>query len=358
MKKVGIMTMHRVINYGSFLQAYGLKKMISSLGYSVEFIDYKYEKSLIISSKGQSIISKIFRHLNILEYLKYKLHTKKFSEAYHDYLRDIGVAEMNYNHDIDALVIGSDEVFNCIQPYPVGYSRNLFGYEYEDRDVISYGASFGFTTLELLKKYGIGKEVACLLTKFKSLSVRDHNSYEIVKRLTHVKTEFHLDPVLVSDFSDELLQHEFRQIQDFIVIYVYPNRLSKQEKKYIKSFAKKNKKKIVSLGFYQSIADYNLIINPFEVLSCIKKADFVITDTFHGTVFSIKMNTKFCVMIRESNKNKLESLLEFLNHPDRAVNQLSDIDRLYNSEINFERSNEILKRETKKSICYLKSNLD
>src|SRR5699024_5472243 len=108
MKKVGIMTMHRVINYGSFLQAYGLKKMISSLGYSVEFIDYKYEKSLIISSKGQSIISKIFRHLNILEYLKYKLHTKKFSEAYHNYLRDIGVTKMNYNHDIDALVIGSD----------------------------------------------------------------------------------------------------------------------------------------------------------------------------------------------------------------------------------------------------------
>ena len=51
MKKVGIMSMQRIINYGSFLQAYGLKKVIEGLGYEVEFVDYQVEKTLISDKK-------------------------------------------------------------------------------------------------------------------------------------------------------------------------------------------------------------------------------------------------------------------------------------------------------------------
>ena len=103
---------------------------------------------------------------------------------------------------MDTLVIGSDEVFNCLQPYPVGYSRNLFGYEYDTSSIISYAACFGHTSFEELNKYNIAEEIAGLLLRFKAISVRDKNSQEIVLRLINKKSEIHLDPVLIYDFKD------------------------------------------------------------------------------------------------------------------------------------------------------------
>lgn len=115
--------------------------------------------------------------------------------------------------------------------------------------------------------------------------------------------------------------------------------------------------KIISLGFYQEIADKNIVANPFQVLNYFKNADYIITDTFHGTIFSVKMNTKFCTIVRNSNYNKLSFLLKELKHEDRMVNKIDDIEKLYKKEINFKESNEIIKIETAKSMEYLKNNI-
>ena len=357
MKKIGILSMQRVVNYGSFLQAYGLKKTIESLGYKVEFVDYEFEKSLI-STKKQSFTEKILNNYNIVKYLKKKKHIKNFREMYSKYLNDYLEVknQKNYYPNIDTLVIGSDEVFNCLQNYPVGYSRNLFGYGYEDKNVISYAASFGHTKIEELIEYGIDKEISNLLKKFKSISVRDNNSYSIVKKLTNSAPLIHLDPVLISDFNDEIKNIKINY-NNYIIVYAYSGRLTKQEEKAIKKFAKDNDKIIISLGFYQKIADYNLIVNPFEVLAYIKKADYVITDTFHGSIFSVKMNTKFCTIVRNNNFNKLNDLLNRLGHEKQIINKIDDIQNIFDKEISFEKSNRILLKERKKTISYLKENI-
>ena len=93
------------------------------------------------------------------------------------------------------------------------------------------------------------------------------------------------------------------------------------------------------------------------VLSYIKNADFIITDTFHGSVFSIKMNTKFCTIIRKSNYNKLYYLLRKLEHTKQIVSNVDDIEQIYNKEIDFKNSNSILDLERTKTIDYLKSNI-
>lgn len=358
MKKIGIMSMQRITNYGSFLQAYGLMKIIKKIGYEVEFVDYEFEKSIITDINKKSLFKRITDNINLKEFCKRRKTQKLFKNDYKRYLKEyLNVSnEKNYYPNIDSLVIGSDEVFNCLQTFPVGYSRNLFGKGYENINVISYAASFGHTKLNELKKYKIDEEIGSLLKNFSSISVRDLNSFDIISSLMDCKPFINLDPVLVSDYSDEVNNINLN-INNYIVIYAYSGRLSKKEEKFIKKFAKKNNKKIISLGFYQKIADYNLVVNPFMVLAYIKNADFVITDTFHGSVFSIKMNTKFCTIVRSSNYNKLFYLLNKLHHTNQIVNCIEDIEKIYYNPISFEESNSILHLESKKTFDYLSKNL-
>ena len=113
-KKIGIMSMQRIKNYGSFLQAYALKKTIESLGHDVEFVDYRVEKPLIEDEKSTKLqkIKKVFAgDANMSHKLQYIFHKKHFS----DYQKELNLTEEpNYSPKLDTLVIGSDEVFNLI----------------------------------------------------------------------------------------------------------------------------------------------------------------------------------------------------------------------------------------------------
>ena len=360
MKKIGIMSMQRINNYGSFLQAYGLKCTINSLGYNVEFVDFNIEKP-VIADTNDSLLKRIIRNKNVLFFLKKKKFLKKLNNKFiNEYWPQIGVTqERNLNPlDIDELVIGSDEVFNCLNGYPVGYSRELFGFNYDSIPVISYAACFGHTTFDGLQKYNISESVGLLLKKFKQISVRDQNSYDTVIKLINKPPIVNLDPVLIYNFNKDIIDNVV--INNYIILYAYTGRLTIEEERYIKKFARSLDKKIVSLGFYQRIADYNIIVNPFEVFSYFKHSDYVITDTFHGAIFSIKCHKKFCSIVRygkTGNNNKLLDLLKKVKRDDRIVKELSDIEYFYNKEINWEKTDSIIENETKKTINYLKDNL-
>lgn len=356
-KRIGIMSMQRVVNYGSFLQAYALKKMIMSLGYeNVEFLDYRFEKEIIPSTQKEPFLKRLYLHKNIIEYIKKRKFKASFRKKYQCFLKSLGIDDRNYSKEIDTLVIGSDEVFNCLQYYPVGYSRNLFGREYEKSRVISYAACFGHTDLNGLKKYGIDREIAGMLDNFYTISVRDENSEGVVRSLVPGKNVVvHLDPVLVGDF-DEAYDLPVK-LNNYIIVYAYSGRLSSSEERAIRKFARDEGKRIVSIGFYQECADINMIVEPLEVLAYFKKADFVITDTFHGTILSIKTNTKFCSIVRDSNRNKLGYLLKKMKCESRLIEDINKLDEVYHKDFDFAECNRIILEETKKSKDYLKKNL-
>lgn len=358
-KNIGIMSMQRIINYGSFLQAYGLRSLVEEISKSkVRFIDYRFGVDLSDGSlkNNASIIHRAINNRTPLNYIQKKRYFKKVESELVKNLREIGVDQKNYEDNVSNLIIGSDEVFNCTQPYPVGYSKQLFGDDYMNSSVISYAASFGNTSYDALKIRGIDKEIAEFLLHFKAISVRDQNSYDIVNKLTGIEPLIHMDPVLMYDFNDEIKNYQVT-IKNYIIVYAYAGRLSTSEEKYIKKFAKQNNKKIISIGHYSNIADENIICHPLYVFSYFENADYVITDTFHGTVFSIKMNTKFCTLIRDSNKNKLEALLRKFRRIDRKVEKPEDIELLYNVEIDFMETNSIIENERIRTITYLKENL-
>lgn len=356
--KIGIMSMQRVKNYGSFLQAYGLKRLIESLGHEVVFVDYRFERSLV--PQKRNYIKRALEDINIVRYIKKKKNAKVFDKKFGDtFIPSLCGAKMNYfPKDIDLLVIGSDEVFNCTQSYPVGYSRELFGRGYENIPVISYAACFGQTSYDLLKKFGIDKEVACMLKKFRSISVRDKNSLEIVKKLTNTTPAVHLDPVLIADYP--LNSEDDIKDGGYIIVYAYPGRLTANEEKEIKAFARRHNKKIISFGMYQNVSDKEIVVNPLDIFAYFAKADFIITDTFHGSIFSIKTHSNFCTIIRKGslgNNNKLVDLLNRLNKSEAIIDDIQELEKHYARRLDYAKTDSIIKYEKKQTMDYLSKEI-
>lgn len=370
MSKVGILSMQRIKNYGSFLQAYGLKKIVEQLGNEVEFVDYHIEEPIIKNNESSGIKRKINKGLEVFKYnakLKHKLqyirYKQEFDKKYFKYLNITN--EYNYNPILDTLIIGSDEVFNCIQSNSnVGYSLELFGKNNNAKKVITYAASFGNTTLEKLEQYGKNQEIKEKLENIDSISVRDENSKHIVETLTNKKCIKNIDPVLAYDYMNECKEIPELDIKEkYIIVYAYNGRISKDENKVIKSLAEKNKLKIYSIGGAQSCADKFIECSPFEVLAYFKNAEFVITDTFHGTIFSIINHKPFATLVRKSienkygNEEKLTDLLNTLDLKDRIIYDINNAEKVINKNCDYNNVEKILKNERKRSIEYLKENI-
>ncbi len=375
--KVGIMSMQRILNYGSFLQSYSLKKNLELMGASVEMVDYHIEKPLVFHpkpkkisgwDKGKNRIRNAFRNkcgyprrlsekaIQSNKTLEDNIH-KIFKK---EILPMLGVREeTNYNPEIDLLVIGSDEVFNCLQPNPaVGYSKELFGYNNNAKKVISYAASFGNTMKEGLEKFGIYDEVKDMLHKFDGISVRDKNSLSIVNEMECRDVHKNVDPVFLYDYDEETQIDVLES--GYIIVYAYSFRIGQKEAAAIMRFAKKHNKKVICVEGHQPYLKNYVALNPFEVLAYFKKADYIITDTFHGTVFSIKYNKPFVSIVRGGtegsygNSEKLTDLLDTFSLKDRELKNLDELEEKLLTTIDYKTVNEKIADEKRKSLEYLK----
>ena len=366
MKKVGILSMQRIKNYGSFLQAYALKKIVESLGNEVEFVDYHVEEPIIEDgSKSKGLLSKGLEVLKgkskLLHKIQYILHKRKFNK----YFEKLGLTkEPNYNAKVDTLIIGSDEVFNVIQANKnVGYSLELLGKDNNAKKVITYAASFGNTTLEKIEKYNKKEEISNLLKKIGSISVRDKNSSIIIETLTKSKPSINLDPVLIFDYMNSGLIPNLDIKEKYMIIYAYNGRISNEEAKYTRNLAHKEGLKVYSIGGAQPYADKFIDCSPFEVLAYFKNAEYIVTDTFHGSIFSIINNKPFVTLVRKSkgnsygNEEKMIYLLKCLNLTNRIIRNLKDMKKLLNTKIDYQKTRKIIRRETEKSLEYLNNNL-
>jgi len=372
--KIGIMSMQRIINYGSFLQAYSLKNTIEKMGHEVEFVDYTPGKVLInledSKSYKKSINQKIksITKAGLKNTVGFPSLIDKVKIADEIYIEEIspllGISKQRNTHPkLDVLIIGSDEVFNCLQPNPaVGYAKDLFGENNNAKKLISYAASFGNTTIEGLRKYGIDTEISHLLKQFQNISVRDDNSKKIVETLLGKKVEMHVDPVFLFDFTELLPKKKMGS--NYIVVYAYYCRITEEEASLIKIFAKKNKKKIICLCSVQKHLNNFTIATPFEILAYIRDADYVITDTFHGTVFSIKYNKNFAVFVRKGNESiygnseKMKGLLNLFDLLSRIIEGNNTLNNVLSKKLEYSMINHKIRDEQIRSIEYIETSLE
>lgn len=326
---VGIMSMQRIRNYGSFLQAYGLRRMLESLGCDVRFVDYRPGACLVNSDRPSRLPRPAAKLAEVLEGpgpLSAKLAYANYKRCYDSRAWPLlGISpELDYSTDgMDMLVIGSDEVFNCVQSNPnVGFSPDLFGASSQARCTITYAASCGNTTVAKLRESGVADEVAGWLVKLDAVSVRDENTATVVNELTGTNPVRNLDPVLAWDFFGEEDVPETPVGGRYIIAYAYSGRLTREECAALRTYADKRRLKVVNVGGVQGCCDEFLDLGPFEVLAAFKGAECVLTDTFHGTILSVIAERPFATVVRTQgygNSEKLTDLLARLGLESRAA---------------------------------------
>ncbi len=370
--KVGIMSMQRVCNYGSFLQAYGLKKMVESLGHEVVFVDYRVRPPRLRGSKEKIrfLLSKWAKTaFAALERLPWAVHWLPPSWAYaakaHNRYREqdwkvLGLPpRKRCRTPVDVLLIGSDEVFNCLQKNPaVGFSPDLFGVDARARTVSTYAASFGNTTLDALRDAGVADLVKGWLSRLDAVSVRDKNSLAIVRALTgRSDVVENMDPVLAYDFHD--VPPREVPLSGYLVVYAYKGRLAPREIDAIRDYASRKRKKIVAIGGYQPFADLTVQDSPFRILDYFRHADAVVTDTFHGTIFSVVSHARFGVFVREGhgsvygNSEKLLDLLRRLGLENRLLDLDKGLDGVLDADWDAAAADAVVARERQNSMAYL-----
>lgn len=367
--KVGILSMQQIDNFGSLLQSYALKTTIEKLGNEVEFIDIKKrnEDYKLLGNYKQEYheerekdgllgkISKIDRYT--INRLKIKRKSVEQGFAFDEFREKyLNINEKSSQYDL--CVIGSDEVFNCLNSGAWGFTSQLFGNVPEANKVITYAASCGSTKYEELPEK-VAEKIRKSFENVATFSVRDENTHKFVRKLTDKLIDDNLDPVLIYNFDCEVEQATLPKMpKHYCVVYSYYNRIhTAEEINAIKGFCKRHKLTPIAIGAPQFwIKDY-IVCSPFQCLRIFKEADFVITDTFHGTIFASKYADRFAVLARSSNRNKLLDLVGKIKMKDHLMCKLTELDEKYDLLKNKENIASIVEMETQRTIQYLRSNI-
>lgn len=370
MTRIGIMSMQRIFNYGSSLQSYSLKRLFeeSAEDVRVSFIDYHAGKPLVTleepTAPGRRALAKITEYTAVksswMDRLRFLNHKRRYADRY---FPSLGItAERNYDTAVDLHVIGSDEVFNCVQANTnVGFSRDLFGHTSTATRLISYAASFGNTTLSRIEEYGIRSKLSDDLSRFDAISVRDENSAGIIEKLTGTVPAIHVDPVLAYAglLSEPAVPQRRLYAEKYVLLYGYAGRISRAESASVKDYARRIGAHVLCFGGVQEAADRFIDCSPFELLAYFRDAEAVITDTFHGTILALINSVPFAALVRRSvgngygNEQKLLYLLDTFGVRDRQLADPSGLAQLLAEPLDNAAIRDRLAEERKKSQSYL-----
>lgn len=359
--KVGILTHYNVNNQGAQLQLAAMQMFLREHGH--ESVVLTYEKNFDFDSgekkKNSGSIKALpyyLRHylfekglgltlFNVRKVLCHRKALKKYSYAPYD------------TDDIDAAVIGSDEVFSI----DVGCNRMMYGYGLH-APAIAYAPAFGRSTEETLREHNCLELIAeGLKNNVRFLSARDTHTQQMILALTGREVPLTCDPVLL--YSGLGFTEKGRPIKrPYMIVYAYDcNMTSADEIRGIKQYAKANGLITVSLGTYHAWCDRNIVCNAQEWYTYFKNAACVVTDTFHGAVVGMKNHCNLAVFIRESiNKFKLTSLLEETGLSDRRLPDLSfdSLNNVLSNPIDYDEIDKRIAAMTARSEEYLLNALE
>lgn len=361
MKKIGILTFHGTQNYGGVLQAYALQKYIKNVfSQNTKIIDFVVKEAPIFA-KVRNWKDFILNGIILRYYPALKRKQKKFNIFRRQYMNLTGryssYHELQENPpDFDIFISGSDQVF-C----PTGKFVDVYFLEFlknTDTKKIAYAPSFGLSYIPDDKK----KRIAHLIKKFDSLSARELSGSEMIFDLTNKKAETVLDPVLLLNKKEwEEIQISPRKIaKPFILCYALVGQ--RQQMKIADKLKGLTGLPIVLLthSVYPKI-NADIVVHdagPQEFIWLFSQSDFVVTDSFHGTAFSILFEKPFFIHIAFPEKsNRILSLLKILSINDRIVRNGDEINKEM-LMVDFEKIRENLENRKLISKEYLKEALN
>lgn len=355
--KYGIITHYDVHNHGAILQLNGLCEVlrhnfgieVSALKFdkNYDFLGSEMKAKYEISIKSVGIYMKFLADRGLKATLfNYKkrnlLETFKASRCLvGNYYTECG--------ELDGVIVGSDEVFALhTGPTPV-----FFGHALPSKKIFSYAGCFGPTTINEIERLHCRELVSSGLNSMQGLSMRDQNSIFITKELTGREAKLVCDPVILYGYKKEIAEFDEVNLPPYLLVYAYDTHMNdKTEVEKIKEYARDNNLKIVSPGFYHSWTDYNINVDPVELLRYFKYAQCVVTDTFHGSVMSIITGKEMAVRLR-GNTNKLLNLLQEYNLTDRIIDKNCNLTTVFSSKIDQKKLETEVIRRRKDSMSYL-----
>ncbi len=369
MNKVELITLHRVKNYGSVLQAYATQEIFIRMGYNIEIIDYypeRYTKHGMLNRiKNQNKFLKKSKILRIIARLiilpsykkrfktfelfinKYLKMSKKTYSSYDDIKKDLPLA--------DFYVTGSDQVWNS--GWNGGIDKSLF-WDFEKipkEKRFAYSASFGKSKLDESEK----KVTKNLLLNYKAISLREKSGVDICKDLGLSNTIDVLDPTLLLDMKswDKIASNDY--INDNYILVYNLNRNNKIDK-YAKKLSKKTGLKIKYLSYqlHEFYKNGKMYCNPKveDFLGLIKGANYIISDSFHATAFSLIFNKEFIIIYPEKYSTRLQNILIKLSLENRVAKNENDLS-IINNKINYAMVNKLINKERIKSIEWINKHL-
>lgn len=357
--KIGISTIIDFDNYGNRLQNYASQQVIKSFNIDVEtlpkvrYFSYKNKlKGLIKKLFPKSLCSKkedIVLENQSLRIERFKIFTQKNINMSTTYVTDYRALK-KFSNKFDFIVTGSDQVWNY------NFRPNLaidFLQFVPKGKRVSYAASFGVSEIPQQHQ----EKYIQYLNEMNHLSVREHAGQKIIKDLTGRDSEVLIDPTMMLN-KNEWLQVASKPKcmpnKKYLLTYVLGNQ-TEEFKDFVNQLAKEKGLEVLNL---LNPYDKDIhCVDPGEFIYLINHADVMITDSFHGAVFSILMETPFVIFERQdahvSMNSRIDTLVTTFKMESRLSRHIKSVDDVYS--INFSHIDEILKDEREKAICYLKN---
>lgn len=361
-KKIGIITICDYANFGNRLQNYAVQTILSQYG-NVETIEY----DLVMKSK-QSLkhicgccYRKIIRSIKkIKKYLfdhKGFINQKKKAITFKNFNRNIIFCQVNnkmleseLNNKYDYFAVGSDQVWN---PYFVNKKIMFLSFA-DSRKKIAVAPSIGITELtsEQINDFKVG------LKDFQKLSCREESGSEIIRSITRRECTTLIDPTLMlskEQWNRVARKPAFHNDDKYILIY-FLGTITDEYQQIIKNISDKYSLKIINI--YDKKSDY-YVCGPSEFVYLVSHCTIMLTDSFHGCVFSYIYDKPFRIFERQtlnikSMNTRLVNLIKVLHLGDLFIDRSTSIDNIL--DVNYNKS--YLEYEQKKFNDYLNECFD
>lgn len=369
MSEILLTTLFSGYNFGSSLQAYATKSLIEELGYSSSLVA---RKSLI---KGRDFrIGKLI-HIVTRTLLTFNMRTlKAYKKSYGKQF--IGDAENKFDlfeetflkpehltwkglqnkaKKSRACIAGSDQIWDPTSLYvdPLYYLRFA-----SQSKRISFATSMGYDYVLDSNK----KKIKKWLNEFNAISVREESGVKLIKDLCGRDVEQLLDPTLLINGDDWRKKLGIYPKEENYILAYFLDEPSSSAKKLICRLKEILNCDVVAIPYIHddmSYADKTVASGPIEFVNLVNNAQVVITDSFHGTAFSVNLHTPFYVFNRNntsvrSQQTRISSLLDLLNLKERFEphQEIKDID------VDFSSVDRILNSERKKASDFLKCSIN
>lgn len=372
--KIGILTLPLLNNYGGILQAYALQKSIEKLDveahlisiqkYPIPFKHYfiRRIKLAILSLLGKKRDWNLSEKERILKEQNISINTIRFIDKYINNKTEkvFSSKELKELELFDAYIVGSDQVWRP------KYTGNIYDYflsfldENNTSKKIAYAASFGTDNWE----YSIleTKKAKKLVNRFDSVSVRESSGVNLCKEYLGVNATHLLDPTMLlskEEYINNLKLEKEPKSQGNLMVYILDD---SQEKLNLVTNISKNNYKPFCFSLKSKYFNNQQQVHIPRIETWLKgfiDADFIITDSFHGTIFSIIFNKEFITLGNdERGMARFNSLLTEFNLQNRLITDLKDVDKISQlKKIDWINVNSLLEQRRKESVNFLLNNI-